>query len=141
MFARGSAGAAGRSRHRVPGGFPHPQAEFRAGSRPGGFRRRMLALLPRPGSSENTDRRAELVARRWGLFPVASPAPGRPSRKSGVAPAPRVRNNRGPRRPRLTGSRPPPPPSSLRAETKPSGWLPPSHSMVSGESRRLRVAR
>lgn len=75
MFARGSAGAAGRSRHRVPGGFPHPRAEFRAGSRPGGFRRRMLALLPRPGSSENTDRRAELVPRRWGLFPVASSAP------------------------------------------------------------------
>ncbi|KAL4700759.1 hypothetical protein H8959_014763 [Pygathrix nigripes] len=31
-----------------------------------------------------------------GLFPVASPAPGCPSRKSSVAPAPRVHNNRGP---------------------------------------------
>lgn len=103
MFARGSAGAAGRSRHRVPGGFPHPRAEFRAGSRPGGFRRRMPALLPRPGSSENTDRRsAEPVPRRGGLFPVPSPAAGRPSRKSGIAPAPRVHNNRGPRRPRLS---------------------------------------
>ena len=41
------------------------------------------------------------TAEALGLFPVASPAPDRPSSKSGVAPAPRVHNNRGPRSPRL----------------------------------------
>lgn len=124
MFAKGSAGAAGRSR-RVPGGFPHPRA---------GFRRRTLALLPRPGSSESPDRRMGILPRRWGSFRWPPPAPDRPSRKSGVAPAPRVHNNRGPKEPAPLLSAPTAPSDKFADRNKTLGRLPPSPSVVSGES-------
>lgn len=111
---------------RVPRGLaawrvPAPNAGFTATAREFGEQR------PARGAS------AQALGALSGGLP-------RPSRKSGVAPAPRVLNNRGPRHPRLSGSCPPPPPTSLRTETKPSGRLPPSPSMVSGESRGLRLA-
>lgn len=143
MFARRSAGAADRRRRRVPGGFPHPQAEYRAGSRPGAFRRRMLALLPQPGSSENPDPRVETVPRHRGSFRW----PPRPSRKAGVAPAPRVHNNRGPEAPRAFLERAHSPLRQVcRQKQNPRtaaalARLLPSPGVVSGESRGPGLAR
>lgn len=90
MFARGSAGAVSRSR-RVPGGFPHPRAVFR---------RRMLALLPRPGSSENPDRRMGLVPRCGGSFRWLPPAA--PPASPALPPPPESITTAGPRHPRLS---------------------------------------
>lgn len=124
MFARGSAGAAGRSR-RVCGGFPHPQA---------GFQRRMLALLPRPGRLESPDRRMGLVQRRWCSFRWPPPPPAAPPASPALPPPPESITTAGPRRPRLFGARPPPPPTSLRTETKPSGGCRPRPAWLAGKA-------
>ncbi|XP_031791647.1 allergen Asp f 7 homolog [Piliocolobus tephrosceles] len=138
MFARGSAGTAGRSR-RVPGGFPYHRCELLAGSWPAGCRHQMLTRPPRPGSLE-TRQLAGLAARRRGSFRWPLPPPAAPPASPVLPPPPESITTAGPQCPRLSGTRPPPPPS-LRAETKPSRRLPPLSSVGSQESRGPRLAR
>lgn len=133
MFARGSAGAAGLNR-RVPGGFPHLRAGFRAGSRPGEFGRRVLALLLRPRSLENPDRCVGPVPRCGGSFRRPPPHSAAPPASPALPPPPESITTEGPRRQRLSGSRPPPPPTSLRTETKPSGGCSPRPAWLAGKA-------
>lgn len=75
-----------------------------------------------------------------GLFPVASQPPAAAPARPAFSPPPESITTAGPRCPRLPGARPPPLPTSLRTETKPSGRLPHSPGVVSEESCGPRLA-